>query len=102
MNASGGMFKACEMARKEKRLAVVRAQRFVNAIAEQHPVVENRDLRILWRCDYAVDIDTDVPPPAPLNTGGELEVPARARILNVVFRSSRFAVGSPSAEGVRS
>ena len=42
---------------KQERLALVRAQRFVNAVAEQQSVIEDRDLRFPGTRHYTVDVD---------------------------------------------
>ena len=41
---------------EEKRLAVVSAQRLVDSFAEQKPVVEDRNDRVRFVCDAAVDV----------------------------------------------
>src|SRR5436190_2139447 len=40
------------------RLTVVSAKSFVDAVAEQQSVIENRDLGLLRPCDHAVNVDT--------------------------------------------
>src|SRR5262245_44102580 len=52
------MFKAREVARKQKRLAIVSPQRFIHAVAEKKAVIEYRNLRVFRSCNYAVNVDT--------------------------------------------
>src|SRR5215831_7077154 len=54
----GGVFETGKVARKEERLAVIRPKRFIDAVAEEQAVVEDRNLG-LFRARYgAVDVDT--------------------------------------------
>src|SRR5262245_57115104 len=52
------MFETSEVPGKKKRLPVIRAQRFINAVPEQYTMIEDRNLRLFGRCDYAVNVDS--------------------------------------------
>src|SRR6185295_14874346 len=57
VDAVCGQFQPGEMPGKQKWLAAVSAQRFVDAVAEKDAVVEDRNLRVFGRCNYTIDVD---------------------------------------------
>ncbi len=56
-DSTRGAAQALEVPREEKRLLVVRAERLIDAVAEQKAVIEYRDAALGDGGDVAVDID---------------------------------------------
>src|SRR5215831_16686110 len=59
MDCGCRMFKSSEMSGKEERLTPICPECFINGIAKQQTVIQDRDLCVFRRCDYAVDVDVD-------------------------------------------
>src|SRR5262245_50219311 len=52
------MFEPREVPGKQERFAVVRSQGFIDAVAKQQAMIENRDAGFFRRSNYAVNVDT--------------------------------------------